>query len=225
MLEIPVINVVGSRCRPEEEAKFNKWYDEVHIPMLMKFKNMLAVARFKILKENPDYPTYLAIYQFLNKESYEAYEKSPELAKALAETKVSWPNGLDRMWRVQYEHLRDWQGEVKGAGRGKPLLHIVGARPKPEDEIRFNKWYDQTHVPWLMKTGVIKEAVRYKILKDSKDYPQYLAVYYFQSKKAFETFSDHPERLAAVKELQESWPDGIGTTWRVQYQMLKSWSK
>ncbi len=225
MLEIPVINIVGSQCKPEEEAKFNKWYDEVHIPMLMKFPNLLAVARFKILKETPDYPTYLAIYQFLNKESYEAYRNRPGAAEVQADIKANWTDSLDITWRVQYEHLRDWHSDIQRAGRGKPLLHIVGARPKPEDEIRFNRWYDRTHIPWLMKTGVIKEAVRYKILKDDRNYPQYLAVYYFQSKKDWNTFSGHPERLAAVKELQESWPDGIGTTWRVQYQMLKSWSK
>jgi len=224
MQEIPVINVVGMRCKPDEEARFNKWYDETHIPMLMKFKNLLAVARFKILKEKPDYPNYIAIYQFVNRESYEAYEKSLELAEATAERNASWPNGLDRVWRVQYEFLSDWHGDIKRTG-GKPVLHIVGTRAKPEDEIRFNRWYDKTHVPWLMKTGVIKEAVRYKTLKDRKDYPQYLAVYSFQSKKAFETFFDHPERAAAVKELRESWPNGIGATWSVQYVMLRSWSK
>ena len=33
-----VINMVSTECQPEVEAEFNKWYDEIHIPLLFKFK-------------------------------------------------------------------------------------------------------------------------------------------------------------------------------------------
>ncbi len=35
-----VINMVATRCQPEVEVKFNKWYDEIHIPLLFKFPGM-----------------------------------------------------------------------------------------------------------------------------------------------------------------------------------------
>ncbi len=104
----PVINIVATRCKPEEEARFNRWYNETHIPMLMKFKGMKVVSRYKIVSESPDYPTYLAVYQFESRKAFQDFEKSKELTAAREETKVSWPAGLDVRWRVQYELLKSW---------------------------------------------------------------------------------------------------------------------
>jgi hypothetical protein len=70
MAESTLINIVATRCKSEEEARFNRWYDETHIPMLMKFKGMKAAARYRVASDNPDYPTYLAIYQFESEEAF-----------------------------------------------------------------------------------------------------------------------------------------------------------
>lgn len=105
-----VINVVATRCQPEVEKKFNTWYDEVHIPLLFKFKGMKKVTRYKILKETEEYPTYLTIYEFENRQAYEAYAKSPELAAGRAEMNETWKGeGWEIKWRVQYETMGTWQ--------------------------------------------------------------------------------------------------------------------
>src|SRR5947207_3272062 len=36
MTSEPLIWIVGIQCRTEDEAKFNTWYDDVHVPMLLK---------------------------------------------------------------------------------------------------------------------------------------------------------------------------------------------
>ena len=104
----PVIHIVGTQCRPEDEARFNKWYNEVHIPMLLKFKGLKGAARYKITSDSGEYPTYLAIYQYESQQAYEASRHSPELAAALEEMKGSWPGGLDTKWRVQYQLIKNW---------------------------------------------------------------------------------------------------------------------
>ncbi|MFC1915964.1 DUF4286 family protein [Chloroflexota bacterium] len=106
----PVINVVAVQCQSEVEEKFNKWYDEIHIPMLFKHKGMKKVTRYKILKESEEYPSYLAIYEFENRQAYEAYTTSPELAAGIAEMKETWKEGgFDIRWRVQYEAMKIWE--------------------------------------------------------------------------------------------------------------------
>ena len=106
----PVIHIVGTRCRPENEEKFNKWYDEIHIPMLLRFKGLKAVTRYKITHEAEEYPNYLAIYKFEGQEAYEAYETSPELAAAMKETRETWKEGdIQLKWRVQYEPMKTWE--------------------------------------------------------------------------------------------------------------------
>jgi quinol monooxygenase YgiN len=225
-MKIPVLNVVGSRCKPEEEKKFNKWYDEVHIPMLMRFKDLVAVSRFKIIKESPDYPTYLAIYEFVSQSAYEAYQKRPDFPEAQADIKENWPNGLDIKWRVQYEFIRSWTEELESEGEGSPVINFVGTRAKPQDEVRFNQWYDNTHIPGLLSTRRIKEAVRYKIVKESKEHAPYLTIYFFPNQKAYDEYFRSPARLQAIKEMEAEWPNNrFDIVWRAQYRLLKSWKK
>ena len=60
MNEKKVINVVAIDCKPEVEEKFVHWYDEVHIPILLKFKGLLSVKRYKISNSSPPgYPRQL----------------------------------------------------------------------------------------------------------------------------------------------------------------------
>ena len=106
----PVINVVATECQPEVEEKFNKWYDEIHIPLLFKFKGMKKVTRYKIAKETEEYPSYLTLYEFENRKACEEYENSSELAAARAEMNETWKGGgFEIKWRVQYEALKIWE--------------------------------------------------------------------------------------------------------------------
>jgi uncharacterized protein (TIGR02118 family) len=104
-----VTTIVAIDCGPEDEKKYNKWYEEVHIPMLMKFKGLLGVTRYRMLGEGTN-PKYLTMLEFESKEDYEAYEKSPELAAARAESRETWKDKpLPLRWRVPYELLRTWK--------------------------------------------------------------------------------------------------------------------
>ena len=43
-----VIHVVATECQPELEEKNNRWCDEVHNPMLMKFEGLKEITRYKV---------------------------------------------------------------------------------------------------------------------------------------------------------------------------------
>lgn len=109
MEKSPIINIVGICCRKEDETRFNKWYNETHVPMLLKFKGMKGASRHKIISESADYPTYLAVYHFDSMEDYEAFLKSPERAAAQEEMRSTWPGGLDIKLRLQYELIKRWE--------------------------------------------------------------------------------------------------------------------
>ena len=100
-----VINVGGVDCPPEIEEKFDQWYEEIHIPMLLKTGEFKRVTRFKRIGEDPNYPKFLMIYEFEDRQAFERYEKHPAMAEAILEMKHSWPKGgpVQRKWRVQYE--------------------------------------------------------------------------------------------------------------------------
>ena len=105
-----VVHIIGTRCKPEQEEKFNRWYDEIHIPMLFKFPGMTGVKRMKRYTEGDEYPEYLAIYEFENQDAFEAFQASPEREAATEETGQTWgENKFELIWRVQYEVLKTWQ--------------------------------------------------------------------------------------------------------------------
>ena len=90
--------------------KFNTWYDEVHIPLLLRFKGIMEVTRYKLLYETEGYPKYLAIYKFVSKEAYEAFQTSPEFVAAVEERDQTWKQrGYEIKWEVKYEPIRTWQ--------------------------------------------------------------------------------------------------------------------
>lgn len=97
----PVINIVGIQCQPEVEQKFNTWYNQTHIPILLKFRGLIEATRYKILKPSEQYPQYLAIYEFNSQQAFEEYRASPELTAALDRQQGIWKGeGWVRKWRV-----------------------------------------------------------------------------------------------------------------------------
>ena len=109
MQERPVIHVTATQCKPEVESKFNRWLEETHIPMLLKFKGLKGVTRYKTIYETEEYPKYLTIFTFASQKAYEAYETGSELAAAREETKETWKEGgIKVIWRVQYQPIKTW---------------------------------------------------------------------------------------------------------------------
>ncbi len=117
----PAIFVVGTQVPPEQENKFNKWYNENHIPILMKSKLLDGVARYK-LSPTPDierdfpaeggHPPYLALYYFKGRQAFEAWWNGPDLAASKVEMKESgWDIGKNFFVRrlSLYEPIKSWQ--------------------------------------------------------------------------------------------------------------------
>ena len=105
-----VINIVASECAPANEVKFNKWYNEIHIPMLLKFPGLLAVTRYKFTGGDAGQVKYLAVYEFKDQASFEAFEKSPELNAAREEMGQTWKNDMfDIKYRARYETIQAWK--------------------------------------------------------------------------------------------------------------------
>ena len=105
-----VINIVASECSPDQEIKFNKWYNEVHIPMLLEVPGLLGVTRYKLAGKVAGQAKYLAVYEFKDQASFEAFEQSPELGAARDEMSQTWKNGgLDIKWRAPYESIKTWK--------------------------------------------------------------------------------------------------------------------
>jgi antibiotic biosynthesis monooxygenase (ABM) superfamily enzyme len=85
-------------------------YHETHIPMLLKFKGITGVTTYEITEAKGEYPEFLVIYEFENRQASAAYETSPELAAAREDALQTFHKvGYEVKWRVDYECIRSWQ--------------------------------------------------------------------------------------------------------------------
>jgi uncharacterized protein (TIGR02118 family) len=90
MAKLRYLNIVATSCMPGDEAKFDKWYNEVHIPMLMKYKGIKKVTRYKISEGSKVKGQYLAVYEFDSQEAMSACDASPEFKAAINEMNETW---------------------------------------------------------------------------------------------------------------------------------------
>ena len=107
MAKTRIVNIVATECACNNEPRFNKWYDEVHIPMLMKFKGIKKVTRYKVMDNNKDKGSYLAIYECDTKEDMAALNASPEFKAAIDEMNESWKDPkINIKWAMACEPLK-----------------------------------------------------------------------------------------------------------------------
>ena len=105
-----VIHIVGTECPPEMEGRFDTWYSERHVPDLLKFQGLKKVTRYRNLHADGEYPKFLTIYEFNNRQDFEAYYVSPERTAAAEDwLKIQKELGASLKWMVQYEAIKTWQ--------------------------------------------------------------------------------------------------------------------
>lgn len=117
----PVICIIGMKCPPENEARYDKWYTEKHIPDQMKFKGLRRVTRYKTMPTNPDprwnikgadkgYPTFVTVYEFKSQKDFEEWDFTPVLVPAREEAKkFNAETGTEIFWRVPCEAIKTWE--------------------------------------------------------------------------------------------------------------------
>ncbi len=109
-----VISIVGNRCRPDQDEKLNRWYNERHIPDLLEFSGLQQATRYQILYPEriypgyPQvrYPKYITVFEYNSKEDFDAYEISPAKIEAGKNVKETWEKDpMERIWRVQFKEI------------------------------------------------------------------------------------------------------------------------
>jgi hypothetical protein len=105
----------------------------------------------------------------------------------------------------------------------KEMLHVVITEPPAQDEEKFNKWYNEVHIPMLLKSKKLKSVTRYKVAAASSQPAQYTAVYRFKNKADFDAYQGCPERAAALKEMKETWGSQIKITGVAAWETIEEW--
>jgi len=104
------LNMVYTECSPELDAKFNRWYNEVHIPLLFKYPGLKRVTRYERLGDNKEQARYLAVYEYDTREDLERFPDSVEFKEATDEMQGTWKDGeFVIKGHAVYEPIKVWE--------------------------------------------------------------------------------------------------------------------
>jgi hypothetical protein len=109
MTKAGILSILAMECPLENDAKFNNWYNEVHIPMLFKYKGIKKMTRYQLIGDSKEVSKYLAIYEFEDKKALDDLSKSPEWKAAMEEWKETWKDERLIKWVANYEHIKTWE--------------------------------------------------------------------------------------------------------------------
>jgi len=74
------------QCAPEADAEFNKWYNEVHMPLVMKGGMMKAATRYRVTDAvKTDAVKYMTVCEFEDRATFDKWMASDVLAVAKAD--------------------------------------------------------------------------------------------------------------------------------------------
>lgn len=108
MPDKPVIDILEAHYRTEDEEKINKWYHEVHIPILFKSKKLREVARYKVIGDSPDSVRYLTICKYDNPKDFEEFRTSPEFDAAGEKTPEMQSVRINTNPPIHCELIKEW---------------------------------------------------------------------------------------------------------------------
>jgi hypothetical protein len=118
----------------------------------------------------------------------------------------------------------------------KSIVQLVADMPAPDRETteKYYRWLEDVHCPDLFKYKGIRrylncrKMVTDEVLKPVvTDYPEYLSINEFYSKKDLDAFPESPETKYASKDSLKTWGNTIGKEkkWLVAYEETKTYER
>lgn len=173
------------------EDTFNEWYNTEHIPTRMEVKGFQGARRYRHLEEGSR--KYLAVYEMdssevLNTEDYRKVKDFPS-------EQTAWMlENVGDFTRYTCSQISESVAKhVEGNPFDAPILYPVFFSVPGDREDEFNRWYEEDHVPTLLKCSDWAACRRYKIDSGVPGNWTHLALHYLKDMKAL----DSPERKEA----------------------------
>ncbi|MGF7159350.1 hypothetical protein FHS85_000969 [Rhodoligotrophos appendicifer] len=172
------------------EAKFNRWYDEEHIPLRMGCSGFASAQRYKARDDG----SYLAVYEMedlgvLGRDDYAAVKNEPS-----DETKWMLANvtGFTRYLAAETSCFTQ-EGTDPKTALDAPVIHSVWFNVPDSERAEFDDWYESEHIPLLMKSPDWLMVRRLSVSEGTPDPFTHLSIHYLAREEALNS----PERQAA----------------------------
>ena len=78
------IFVVHATISKDQEAAFNKWYNEEHAPHVLRYNGAVSARRYRKILGDDKYQ-YMAVYEFASEEVFRRFQESDHLKELVKE--------------------------------------------------------------------------------------------------------------------------------------------
>jgi len=171
------------------EDEFNEWYDNHQIPIRMEVPGFISARRYR----DPDRPNYLAVYEITGTKVLESPEYMKVRNQPNARTAWMLANMLDTARYLGNEISDQQRGGGADDSLDAPILYAVYFSVPDERVEDFNRWYEEEHVPMLLKCESWLRVRRFDIYEADPQPWTHLSLHYLADMSAL----DSPERAAA----------------------------
>jgi hypothetical protein len=106
----PYLWIVFMRFPAELEDEFNRWYDDVHVPLVAREGHFLSITRYRLTDAVPsDLSKYVAVGEFRDEEIFRQWLVSDARATAARDTAATWEGkDMEFMPKAFYEPFKEY---------------------------------------------------------------------------------------------------------------------
>jgi hypothetical protein len=214
---------------PEVYERFQKWFQEVYGPVMMRVPERRQVDWYQTIRESPLFPAMLVVLHYENYAGWESARKNPEAISISGEMVNRTKRGIMEMtWSAVYRLVKSYRNENSNPGKqpdtrieNASFLHLEAYRMTEEASEKYNKWFtdycSNIFIPLFMKQPGLKGFDYYKYVGISvnpsnleMEHPAYFSAIYFENSN---------ELAVCKKTLRDIFPRGLKYEWYVQYQL------
>ena len=172
----------------ENDAEFNAWYNQEHIPERLSAPGFLDAARYEALRGGP---RYLAVYELESADALQTDEYLRMSRNPTDWTKRMSPNIVGRgTVRNVYSQIYPSASDPHTLGRGMAPALQIGRMEVPADiEDKYNYYYDNVRTPGNLKIPGCLHVRRYHAVEGS---PKYLTMYEFEHERCRKPWPGKP---------------------------------
>lgn len=162
----PALLFVVTDVDAAHEQAWNRWYDGRHVPQRQGRPGWLSARRYEVIQGGrPEQigPKYAALYDLespdvLTTEAYKSLSQPPIQSDEDREMLSYFRNNV----RCVMTQISETVSANAGSYSEATVLNAVALQPQPGYEEEYNAWYDEEHVPFLIKVPGVLRVRRFR---------------------------------------------------------------
>jgi hypothetical protein len=179
---------------PDDEAGFNAWYDDEHVPNRLAVPGFLKAQRYKAASASEGEPRYLALYELSSVDVLQGLDYQ-RIVQDRSQRETDMLASIPMIDRRVFKLLLDGDPWIDNA----PYQLTVAMSPPPDAYEDFVAWYAEEHIRMLLAIPGWRRVRLFQQVEGAG--PAFMAVHELDTPDVF----DH-----------DNYAKAIGTPWRAR---------